>query len=585
MKFIKQILAVIIGIFIAFFLLFLVLGILGSVIGGKEKVDIKENTVLVLDMSGELPDYKPSSSNPFEQLIDEEMPRISFTKLLNAIENAKKDKKIAGISLEFPTLNLGIAQAQELRDKLSDFKSSGKFITAFSDFYSQKNYYISSVADSVYIQKEGHIDFRGLASEKLYFKDFQDRTGIRMEVIRHGKYKSAMEGFLANEMSDANREQTVSLLHSIWEEMLDDIAASRHTDTGELNRIVDTHAPATPQEAVSLRLIDKSLYYDQYLDILSRLSQNQDNKKPRTVSIQKYLKAGKGRIHSAGAKDKIAIVYAQGDIRYGKGDETYIGNESIIEALKKLRKNKGVKAIVLRINSPGGSALASELIWREIELTKKEKPVVVSMGNLAASGGYYIACNADKIIAEPTTITGSIGVFGALPNVSEFAARHGINAEQVYTNTSPHYSMFEPLDSSFHDFTAKTVEQVYHTFVSHVAEGRNMSFDQVDKIAQGRVWTGKEALENGLVDRLGSLDTAVGEAASLAGIDKFKLRSYPRYKKDFKDMFSKFPFGKTESQWLREQLGDEYYRMYRELKDLHSLQGIQARLPYVLNIR
>jgi protease-4 len=300
--------------------------------------------------------------------------------------------------------------------------------------------------------------------------------------------------------------------------------------------------------------------------------------------MQDYISTGKGRLKSS-AKDKIAVIYAQGDIKYGKGDETYIGNESIIKALKKTREKKNIKAIVLRINSPGGSALASDLIWREIELTKKEKPVVVSMGNLAASGGYYIACNADKIYAEPTTITGSIGVFGALPNFKGLVDDMGINAEQVSTNKGATYSFFEPLSQEFHDYIKGSIDDIYVTFVNHVAEGRKMSFEEVDNIAQGRVWTGKEAIDKGLVDALGNLDDAVAHAADLADITDYKTTSYPRYKKDFKDAFSANPFMQTKKDLIIEEIGIENYKIYKEIQAFSKMKGAQVRLPYTLVIK
>ena len=302
------------------------------------------------------------------------------------------------------------------------------------------------------------------------------------------------------------------------------------------------------------------------------------------ISLKDYIENGKGRISST-AKNRIAVIYAQGEIRYGKGNENYIGQELIVKSLKKARESRNVKAIVLRVNSPGGSPLASDIIWREIELTKKEKPVVVSMGNLAASGGYYIACNADRIYAEPTTITGSIGVFGAVPNISVFADRIGINAEQIGTNKqSVGYSVFEPISEDFYRITKEGIERVYTDFVNKVAAGRNMTFSEVDSIAQGRVWTGTQALENGLIDELGSLDDAIDAAAGLADIDTYKVRNYPDYEKDFKDLF-KGPFGSVKESVLKEEMGKENYLIYKRLKQFSELKGIQIRLPFLLEIK
>jgi len=584
MKFLRNLLAAIIGTFIALFIIFLFFVGMASMMNKNKKVEVKENTVLSLKLVPEIVDYAPKSDNPLDEMFGENDKRIALTKIINAIENAKTDDKIKGISIEALMLNSGIAQIQAIRDKLIDFKESGKFITAYSDVYTQKNYYLSSVADSLFVNPAGIIEFRGLSTERLYFKDFQDKYGIKMEVIRHGKYKSAMEGFLANEMSDANREQTESFLNSIWSEFLDDIASSRDKSIEDLNQIADSLGTRSIELAVNNGMVDQAIYLDQYISKLKSLAEVDQDKELNKVSMKDYISTGKGRLKSS-AKDKIAIIYAQGEIKYGKGDETYIGNESIIKALKKTREKKNIKAIVLRINSPGGSALASDLIWREIELTKKEKPVVVSMGNLAASGGYYIACNADKIFAEPTTITGSIGVFGALPNFKGLVDNMGINAEQVSTNSGPTYSAFEPLSEEFHNYIKGSIDDVYVTFVKHVAEGRKMSFEEVDAIAQGRVWTGKEAIDNGLVDTLGNLDDAIAHAADLADITDYKTTSYPRYKKDFKDAFSANPFMKSKEEIIIGEIGLENYKIYKEIQSFSKMKGAQVRMPYTLIIK
>jgi protease IV len=588
MTFLRELLAVILGVFISFFVMFLVLIALGSMLsssfGEIEKINIKNNTVLVLKLDERIKDYAPKSNDPFDQIFGFEDDKMGLNTIINAIDNAKYDSNILGISIEARYIKSGIAQTQAIRDKLYEFKESGKFITAYADYYTQKNYYLSSVADSLYVNPVGEIEFKGLAGEILYFKDFQDKYGIKMEVIRHGKYKSAVEPFLANKMSEANREQTESFLNSIWGELVSDIGESREISTEGLNRIADELLARNPKLAVENNIVTNELYKDKYIEILKDLGEIEANNTLNAISLKDYISSGKGRITST-AKDRIAVIYAQGEIRYGKGDEKYIGQELIIKSLKKARESKSVKAIVLRVNSPGGSALASDIIWREIELTKEIKPLVVSMGNLAASGGYYISCNADKIIAEPTTITGSIGVFGAIPNISVFTNRIGINAEQIGTNKqSVGYSIFEPITDEFYNVTKEGIERIYTTFVNKVAIGRNMTFAEVDSIAQGRVWTGKEALENGLVDELGSLDDAIEAAASLADIDSYRVRNYPDYEKDFKDMF-KGPFSRVKESVLKEELGEESYFIYKRIKEFSDLKGIQTRLPYLLEIK
>ncbi len=590
MKFLRELLAAILGVLIASTIMFLVFMVFisasASAFGEGVVVSVKKNSVLELKLEKSIKDYAPKSSDPLELLLELDEEKLGLNQIINAIENAKTDDNIKGISINALFINGGITQTQTIRDKLLDFKESGKFIVAYADFYEQKNYYLSSVADSVFVNPVGQIDFKGLSTEILYFKDFEDKYGIKMEVIKHGKYKSAVEPFLTNKMSDANKEQITSFLNSIWTKLITDIAASRNKTTDELNMIADGLLARTPKLAIQNKMIDGELFRDEYESKLKSLVAIETDAKLNKITLKDYIATGKGRIKST-ASDKIAIVYAQGEIRYGEGDIDYIGQGKIIEALKKVRKDDKIKAVVLRVNSPGGSALVSDLIWRELELTKKEKPLVVSMGNYAASGGYYIACNADKILAEPTTITGSIGVFGVIPNVSKLADRIGINAEQVGTNKqSLGYSAFEPLTDDFYNVMKESIEDVYKTFVNRVAKGRNMTFAQVDSIAQGRVWTGIEAMQNGLVDELGNLDDAVEVAAELAEVTDYRITNYPRYKRDFKDAFTPFSLTKaTKESLLKEELGLENYTIYKNIKQFYDLKGVQARMPFVIEIK
>ncbi|WP_428740674.1 signal peptide peptidase SppA [Tenacibaculum sp.] len=581
MKFLRNLLASILGFFIAIFLLFIFFIAIASIIGAEEKVVIKSNSVLELDLSTPVKDYAPKEDNPIAEALELTDEKLALNKIINAIENAKTDERIKGISIKSTYINAGIAQTQAIRNKIEEFKESGKFVYAYNDIFTQKNYYLSSVADSLFLNPIGAIDFRGLSTEILYFKDFEDKYGVKMEVIRHGKYKSAVEPFLENKMSEANREQTTSFLKSIWSEITEDISKSRNISIEKLNAIADNLGGRNAELAKENNLIDAFIYKDEYKEKLDHIS----NGKTNTISLEDYISSGKGRISST-SKNKIAVIYAQGDIMYGEGNENYIGQGIINKAIIKARKDKNVKAIVLRVNSPGGNALASELIWRELELTKKEKPIVVSMGNYAASGGYYIACNANKIIAEPTTITGSIGVFGAIPNFSQFTDNIGINAERVSTNNSPFYSVFEPMDKKFYDVTKEGIEQMYTTFVNRVSTGRNMSFEQVNEIAQGRVWTGKEAIEKGLVDQLGSLNDAIKAAAGLAEVEDYKVRNYPDYKTDLKDALKLSPFSKiSKEEVLKEALGNENYQLYHNLQKMKDVKGIQARIPFIFQIK
>ncbi|MCA0933540.1 signal peptide peptidase SppA [Lutimonas saemankumensis] len=588
MTFLRELLAAILGVLISFMIMFFVFVAIGSVLSSRlmedEKIVVKNNTVLVLKFEDLIKDYAPASDDPLAQILGLEENKLGLDQILNAIDNAKYDDNILGISIESLVLRAGMAQIQEIREKLYEFKESGKFITAFADVYEQKNLYLSSVADSVYVNPVGMIDFRGLAGEVLFFKDFQDKYGVRMEVVRHGKYKSAVEPFLDNKMSEANREQTEAFLQSIWSEMVDDMSESRAIEQKQLNFIADELLARSPKLAIENKMVNGEMYRDEYVKVLKKLSGIDEDGKINSVSIKNYISTGKGRIIN-NASDRIAVIYAQGDIMYGKGDENYIGPDLIIKALKKARKDKRIKAIVLRVNSPGGSALASDIIWREIEVTKKDKPVVVSMGNLAASGGYYISCNADKIIADPMTITGSIGVFGMIPNISKFTDRIGINAEQVGTNRrSLDYSLFEPMSDDFYNVTKEGIERVYKTFVSKVAEGRNMTFEEVDRIAQGRVWTGEQALENGLVDELGGLEDAIKSAAKMADIQDYRIRSYPDYKKEFKDMISG-PMLSIKNDLILSEIGEENLKIYQQIKQFGEWKGIQTRLPFLIEIK
>lgn len=481
MNFLRNLLASILGFFIALFLIFSLFAGVAAAMGNPDSVEVKQNSVLEFDLTKKIKDYVPKDPSPIAEVLNLGNEKLELDNIINAIENAKTDDNITGISIKTNTVNAGIAQTQAIRDKIEEFKESGKFVYAYNDVYSQKNYYLSSVADSLFLNPVGAIDFKGLSTEILYYKDFQEKYGIKMEVIRHGKYKSAVEPFLADKMSDANREQTLSFLQSIWSEMVDDISRNRKISVEKLNVIADNSNGRNAVLAKENNLIDASIYEDEYKAKLKSVV-NADYK---IISVEDYIKSGKGKRLST-AKDRIAVIYAQGDIMYAKGNENIIGQEMINKAIRRVRKDKKVKAIVLRVNSPGGSALASELIWRELELAKKEKPIVVSMGNLAASGGYYIACNANKIIAEPTTITGSIGVFGAIPNIYKLSEKIGINGEQVTTNKSANYSIFEPINEKFYKVTKEGVEQIYTTFVNRVAKGRNMTFEQVNEVAQGR---------------------------------------------------------------------------------------------------
>lgn len=589
MKFIGNVLATIVGIFVFFMVLFFGIALISALFGGDgNKVKIKDNSVIELDLSEVKQDYGGKFN--FAEFNYFRAQHNGVVDVLNAIEAAKSDDKIKGISIVNNTAMIGIAQRKAVRDKLEDFKKSGKFVVAYANAYSQGEYYLDSVADTLYVNPVGELDFKGLSTEILFFKDFQDKTGVKMEVIRHGKYKSAVEPFLENEMSPANREQMTVLLNSIWSTVVDDISKSRKIPVDSLNAIADNLGARTPELAKAKKLIDKIGYEDEYHNGIRRALKVEKEEEYNKVNILDYARNVANTNADYETKDRIAIIYAQGEILSGEGDVSYIGEGSMRRSLEDARNDDNVKAVVLRIDSPGGSALTSELIWREIELTKKKKPVVVSMGNLAASGGYYIACNANTIFAEPNTITGSIGVFGTLPNFSPLAKKIGINAEQVKTHQNASgYSVFEPLDENYKNVVLEGVEHIYNTFVSRVAAGRKMTFAQVDSIAQGRVWAGRDAVKIGLVDKMGGLDQAIKHAASLAKITEYKTEDYPEYNKTIEDMFRGLTGGvsmfQSREALIKEQIGEEGYQVIEQIRRAKQQRGVQALMPFELVIQ
>ena len=585
MRFLGNVLATVVGLFVFFMLFFFGIVFIAAIFGSDtEVVEVKSNSVIELNLEHIKNDYAGKYKDPWMTILADG-EKVGLSDIIIAIENAKTDDDIKGISILNDNSDLGIAQYKALRDALESFKKSGKFVMAYANTYSQKEYYLNSVANTIYINPVGDLDFKGLSAEMMFFKDFQDKTGVKMEVIRHGKYKSAVEPFLDNKMSDANREQISELLNSVWSSVTADISKSRNISVAKLNEIANGLLARTPEMAKAEKLVDVVAYEDVYHDAIRKALKVDKDSDYNKVAIVEYARKMATTSADFDVTDKIAIIYAQGEIMSGEGDVNTIGEGSMRRSLMEARKDKNVKAIVLRIDSPGGNALTSDLIWREIELTKKVKPVVVSMGNYAASGGYYIACNANKIFAENNTITGSIGVFGILPNFTQLATKIGIYTEQVKTNeNSAEYSPFVPMDEKFKAVTLEGVEHIYKTFVAHVAEGRKMSFAQVDSIAQGRVWTGSQALKIGLVDKIGGLDDALKEAASLAKIKSFKTQNLPEFEKDINDLLENLPFAKSKESFIKEELGEETYRIMEQIKRMQSQKGVQAIMPFEIII-
>lgn len=588
MNFFKNVLATMVGIILFSMLSFFLLFIVGIAISASSEktVHVKNNSVINLDLFAVTNDYGGKTRvTDFEF---SEKNSDGLIDVLNAIEFAKSDSSIKGITIENNVSMLGIAQRKAIREKLIDFKKTGKFVVAYSDGYSQSEYYMNSVADTIYLNPMGSVDFKGLASEILYMKDLQEKSGIKMEVIRHGKYKSAVEPFLQQTMSEENREQMTVLLNSVWDDVITDISKSRNISKDSLNFIATNLEGRTPELALKNKLIDKIAYFDEFENGMRKAMNIDKDKEINKIDILDYVTSTFGKSKNKG-KDRIAVIVAQGEIRGGEGSVNVIGEGAINRALKEARNNDKIKAIVLRVNSPGGSALTSDIIWREIELTKKVKPVIVSMGDMAASGGYYIACNADRIFAEPTTITGSIGVFGVIPNFKGVADKIGVNAQIVKTHkNAAGYSVFTEMDPGFKETIQESIIRVYDTFVNRVAQGRNMTYDQVHEIAQGRVWTGSMALENGLVDELGGLDDAIAYAAEKAGISDYKINYYPEYEIKLRDLLRGF-IGVSVKEVQQEAIiltvGKENYELFNRVNYLKETEGVQAMLPYQIKIQ
>jgi len=586
MRFLGNVLATIVGLFVFLMMFFFGIVLIAAIFGGdSEEISVKNDSVIELKLEDIKNDYAGKYKDPWVAILSDG-EKVGLSDIIKAIEAAKTDNDIKGISILHDDSELGMAQRKALRNALEDFKKSGKFIMAYANSYSQKEYYLNSVANTIYINPIGDFDFKGLSAELMFFKDLQEKSGVKMEVIRHGKYKSAVEPFLDNKMSDANREQTMSLLNSVWSSILVDISKSRNISVAKLNEIANGLLARTPEMAKAEKLVDVIAYEDEYHNAIRKILKIATDEDYNKLSILEYAQKVATTSESSDGQDKIAVIYAQGEIMGGEGDINTIGEGSINRSLIEARKDKNIKAIVLRVDSPGGSALTSDLIWREIELTKKVKPVVVSMGNYAASGGYYIACNANKIFAENNTITGSIGVFGILPNFTQLATKIGIHTEQVKTNeNASEYSPFMPMDEKFKTVTLESVEHIYKTFVSHVAAGRKMTVAQVDSIGQGRVWSGSQALKIGLVDKIGGLDAAIKEAASLSKTKKYSTQNFPEYEKDMNDIFKNLPFAKSKESFIKEEFGEETYRLMEQIKKVQARKGVQAMMPFEITIQ
>ena len=617
-QFFKYMFATIIGM-AAFFaiLIFSLIGI-GAAFSSDQEVKVKDKSVLKITLDQPLAER--SEDNPFEDL---DMPiafgepaKAGLLEHKKAIVNAKNDGRIKGILLDLAVISGGSAQVSELRSAIEDFKTSGKFVYAYGDAYSEKAYHLASVADKIYLNPQGMLEFNGLVADITFIKGLLEKIGVKPMVFKVGTFKSAIEPFIRDDMSEPNRLQTTAFINSIYDGILRDISASRNIPYNQLEMISDSMMVRNAQDALKYKLVDKLAYYDELEDDIRMMIEDgttemkateasliqiedeqadgvdestedddDDKKKDKKINYISPGKYSKVKSDSKSSKNKIAVIFATGQIGGGKSGADNIGPD-LAKTIRDARKDKRVKAIVLRVNSPGGSALVSDIIWREVKLASQEKPVVASMSSVAASGGYYISMACDQIVADPNTVTGSIGVFGLLFNAEELLQdKMGITSDRVKTGVyadlgNPNRTMTD----AEKQIIQQSVEEIYIDFTNKAAEGRNMNVDTLRKYAEGRVWTGEQAVEIGLIDKLGSLETAIETAAELAELeDDYRLRYLPAQKDFFKKLTESFETS-MQQKAAKAYLGD-YYPMAQRLQNIKDMKGIQARLPYELDIR
>jgi protease-4 len=546
-----------------------------AVIGSVEPVTVKDNSILKISLD------KPLEDRPGIPAIDiinlKIETNLGLNNIISAIEQAAHDYRIKGIYLDLSSVNAGIASVEEIRDALSHFRGSGKFVLAYAENYSQKAYYLATVADKIYLNSFGGVDFTGISSKLTFFKGFLDKLGVDMQIVRHGKFKSAIEPFTLAKMSKENREQIKSYTGSIWNHILQTISAARDISIEDLNRIADNLELAEAADALNKNFVDKLFYED---ELIAELTKYSGGDGLNIIDISKYYV--KPLPATFRQRDKIALIYASGEIMAGEG-ETDIMSKNMIAAITKARKDSTVKAVVFRINSPGGSANASELIAHELEITKAKKPVVISMGDLAASGGYWIAAPGDKIFAHHTTLTGSIGVFGIIPNIGKaMNDKLGISFDVENTNEYSDFpSLTRPLKQVEKNYLQKNVEHVYSVFTEKVAKSRNLSVEKVDSIGQGRVWSGVNAYEIGLIDYFGGIQDAIFEAACLAQTSDYSILELPKELNTFEMLMKTFEVkisGASAGELVHSLKHYEYL--------MHSIKnfGIVAKFPFEIEI-
>lgn len=586
MRFLGNVLAVIVGLLIFSVMSFFILaGILAVISSSEDEIDIKENTVLVLNLEGRILVERSSEDDPnFSSFsLFGGIPTIGLTNLKRAVQTARDNENIKGVFLKAGTFTAGQAGMKEFRDELQKFKDSGKFIVSYGEYYTEGGYYLSSVADEVYINPSGSMEFNGFAAEVMFFKGLFEKIEVEPQIFRVGDFKSAVEPFMLEKMSDESRLQTESLLGDLNKTLLEEVGESRGISFEKISEINSKMLVRKTKDALELKIVDGLWYEDQVINLLKEKLGLKEEDKINTVNISRINKSAKTKNRLS--KNRIAVILAEGEIMGGKLEGT-IGSEKFSEEIKKARKNKDIKAIVLRVNSPGGSALASEVIWREMQEAKKEKPIIASMGEVAASGGYYIVAGADTIVAQPNTITGSIGIFGLWFNAQGLLNNKlGITTDVVKTGEysdflSPTRKITEMEKSVFQG----QVEEGYDIFLTRVAEGRNKSKEDIMKVASGRVWTGNQALENGLVDVLGSLEDAIAIAAEKASVsDDYRVVYYPQEKPWFERILEQFS-NDVQVLYQQQKLGS-FYPIYEQIEKVKKHQGIMVRMPFDIVIQ
>lgn len=584
-QFFKFMFASALGLVLGIFLLLLILVGIGASLGSKGDVKVEENSVLHIKFDSEIKERGVNKPFDIDPSTFKPKTSLGLNEILASIEKAAGDDRIKGIYLDIQDVPTGMASVEEIRNALLRFKESGKWIVSYGEVYGQKAYYIASVSDQIWLNPEGIVEWRGLGSQVVFLKNMFEKLELEPQIIRYGKFKSAVEPLMLDKMSEANRLQTMTYMDALWDQMLAGVSSARGKSVEELDAMAQNASIRKAENALSFGLVDALKYKDEVLaDLRGRLSIEKEDGKINFIALGKYKDAAKPKEDAKAGRDRIAVIYAVGGIDTGEGDDESIGSETISAEIRKARLDEKVKAIVLRVNSGGGSALASDVIWRETVLAKEAKPFVVSFGDVAASGGYYISCAADTIVAQPNTITGSIGVFGVLFNAQKMLNnKFGISVDTVKTNRFADLGgPLRPLSAVERDIIQESVNDIYFDFIGKVAKGRGLTTAEVDSIGQGRVWSGKDALRIGLVDVLGGLNDAIAIAAKMAGLEDYRVTELPEQKDPMEQLVKELTGGGKEA-LLKARLGN-YYHYLRDVEQMMNMKGVQARMPYTIYI-